>query len=81
MKKYDNEVDLLNKQQKHEVEKLEVAQSNEAKSFTRVVKIKQEKELRSFRDKQKRDMKEMRSVRGSSKDDIKRKKEEFEVRN
>ncbi|XP_038045451.1 serine/threonine-protein kinase 10-like isoform X2 [Patiria miniata] len=79
-KKYDGEVEMLNRQQKHEVEKLEMAQSNEAKSFVRTQKLKQEKELRSFREKQKREMKEMKSVRASSKEDLKRKKEEFDVR-
>ncbi|XP_071792762.1 serine/threonine-protein kinase 10-like isoform X3 [Asterias amurensis] len=79
MKKYDNEVELLNKQQKHEVEKLELAQTNEAKTFTRASKSKQEKDLKYFREKQKREIKEMRSIRGPSKDDVKRKKEEFEV--
>ncbi|XP_022080773.1 STE20-like serine/threonine-protein kinase isoform X2 [Acanthaster planci] len=79
-KKYDNEVEMLNRQQKHEVEKLELAQTNEAKNFLRMHKMKQEKDLRSFREKQKREMKEMRSIRGGSKEDLKRKKEEFDVR-
>ena len=57
-KKYDNEVEMLNRQQKHEVEKLEMAQTNEAKTFIRTLKLKQERELRSFREKQKREMKE-----------------------
>ncbi len=41
IKKCDNEVDMLNRQQKHDVEKLELSQNADHKSFVKKLKMDQ----------------------------------------
>ncbi|XP_077991974.1 serine/threonine-protein kinase 10-like isoform X2 [Glandiceps talaboti] len=79
VKKYDTDVDILNRAQKQQVEKLEVSQSLELKLAVKKIKADQEKDLKHFRDQMKKESKEMKSRSGSGKES-KRRKEEIDMK-
>ncbi|XP_055879180.1 serine/threonine-protein kinase 10-like isoform X3 [Biomphalaria glabrata] len=56
-KTFDQELDMLTKQQKQQIEKAEQLQQNDMKNASKKIKAEQEKELKMFREKQKQEMK------------------------
>ncbi|XP_065649178.1 STE20-like serine/threonine-protein kinase isoform X2 [Hydra vulgaris] len=56
-RKYETEIDLMSRQQKRDMEKLELIQSNELKQEVKKLKLDQEKRLKKFREMLKDDYK------------------------
>ncbi|XP_002735309.1 serine/threonine-protein kinase 10-like [Saccoglossus kowalevskii] len=79
MKKFDVDIDTLNKGQKQQVERLEVAQAYEIKAAVKKIKLDQEREYKDFRDIMKKESKELKAKSGGIGKDSKRKKEEIDM--
>ncbi|XP_072177963.1 serine/threonine-protein kinase 10-like isoform X1 [Diadema setosum] len=79
MKKFDMEIEILNRQQKQNVEKLELSQEAELKSTKKKIKSDQDKEMRQFREGKKRASRELKGTKGD-RETVRKRREEFEVR-
>ncbi|KAL3863848.1 hypothetical protein ACJMK2_005576 [Sinanodonta woodiana] len=84
LKNYDQDMDMLTKQQKQQVEKAEASQAFDLKATARRIKLDQEKELKSFKEKQKQDMKLQKQeldflAKTAKKEEVRRRKEEKEI--
>ncbi|XP_054765750.2 STE20-like serine/threonine-protein kinase [Lytechinus pictus] len=79
VKKFDTEIEQLNRQQKQNVEKLELAQEAELKTFKKKIKSDQDKEMKVFRDGKKKAAKELKNAKGD-RDVLRKRREEFEVK-
>eukprot|EP00057_Strongylocentrotus_purpuratus_P024658 XP_011679132.1 PREDICTED: serine/threonine-protein kinase 10 [Strongylocentrotus purpuratus] len=79
VKKFDLEIEHLTGQQKQNVEKLELAQEAELRTFKKKIKSDQDKDMKVFRDGKKKAAKELKNAKGD-RDALRKRREEFEVK-